>query len=237
MDRRKFIAGAGGVILSGGTSAVLAGTELAHPNPACKRTTRLTRGPYLTPNSMRRSDIREGVAGVPLKLELTMIDELWCKPLSDCVVDVWHCDANGLYSGVDNVAFDQGSLLITDQAPVDTKDKTFLRGHQVSGEDGKVEFMTIYPGWYMPRLTHIHVRVVWREIDWTELDTQLYLPNDVERAVYQTEPYAARGPNPIGLDRDIVMKGDAEATRDLTIGLEKDGDGFRGSFTIAATAI
>ncbi len=75
----------------------------------------------------------------------------------------------------------------TDQA-INMKDKTFLRGHQVTDGQGKVEFMTIYPGAYMPRLSHIHVRLMWRDVEWTSLDTQLFLPPDVERDMYQTAP-------------------------------------------------
>jgi len=236
MDRRNFIAGAGGVILTSGAPGVLARPEVLNPSGACHPTTRLTRGPYLTPNSPRRSDIREDVSGVPVKLELTVVDDLWCKPASDFIVDIWHCDANGHYSGVDNIEFDPDTLQVTDQA-IDMKDKSFLRGHQVTGEDGKAVFTTIYPGWYMPRLAHIHVRVIWRDVEWTALDTQLYLPADIERAVYETTPYASRGANPIGVDRDIVMKGDTAAVNDLTIALDRDGDGYKGSFEIAATSL
>lgn len=236
MDRRKFIAGAGGVILTSRSPAVFGKSELVYPSDACHPTIRQTQGPYLTPDSPRRSDIREGAAGVPIKLELTVVDDLWCKPVSDFVVDIWHCDANGLYSGVDNIAFDRNTLEITDQA-VNMKDKSFLRGHQVTDENGKVVFTTIYPGWYMPRIAHIHVRLIWRDVEWTAFDTQLYLPADIERTVYETAPYAARGPNPIGVDRDILIKGDSASVDELTIALDQDGDGYKGSFEIAATSL
>ena len=236
MDRRKFITGAGGVILSSQAPCVFGESDIAYPNKSCAPTTRLTQGPYLVPNSERRSDIRENAQGVPIKLELTVVNDLWCTPLSDFIVEIWHCDANGLYSGVDNIVFNPDTLRVTDQA-VNMKDKTFLRGHQMTDEQGKVEFITIYPGWYMPRLSHIHVRLMLRDVEWTSLDTQLYLPADIERAVYQKAPYAARGPNPIVVERDIVMKGDADAVEDLTVKLERDGDGFHGRFEIAATSL
>ena len=236
MDRRKFIAGAGGVVLSSHASSVFGEFDIAYPSKACVPTTRLTRGPYLTPKSPRRSDIRENSPGVPIKLELTVIDDLWCAPASDFVVEIWHCDANGLYSGVDNIVFDPNTLRVTDQA-INMKDKTFLRGHQVTDDNGSAVFTTIYPGWYMPRLAHIHVRLMWRDVEWTAFDTQLYLPTDIERAVYKTAPYATRGPNPIGVERDIVMKGDAEAVKNLTVMLDRDGDGYKGSFEIAVTSL
>jgi protocatechuate 3,4-dioxygenase beta subunit len=120
---------------------------------------------------------------------------------------------------------------------IDMRGKQHLRGHQVTDQRGVVEFLTIYPGWYLPRLAHIHVRTVWRGVASTAMDTQLYLPTEVERAVYQTEPYAARGPNPIDVNRDIVMKGDVAATESLTVKLDKDGDGFSGEFTIATDSL
>ncbi|MDX1404326.1 MAG: hypothetical protein R3192_07310 [Woeseiaceae bacterium] len=196
----------------------------------------MTQGPYLVPGSERRSDIREDRSGVPLKLAMRVVDDLWCQPVSDFVVEIWHCDAEGYYSGVDNIVFDPATLRPTDQA-INMKDYTFLRGHQVTDENGKVEFTTIYPGWYMPRLAHIHVRLMWRDVEWTSLDTQLFLPADVERAVYQTKPYAVRGPNPTKIDRDIVLKGNATPLQDLTVKLDQDGDGFKGQFEFAAVSL
>jgi hypothetical protein len=55
--------------------------------------------------------------------------------------------------------------------------------------------------------------------------------------VYETAPYAARGPNPIGVDRDILIKGDSASVDELTIALDQDGDGYKGSFEIAATSL
>ena len=214
-------------------------SEIISPPPdySCKTTDRLTQGPYLTPNSPMRSDIRESVLGIPLKLNLTVINDIACTPVSDCIVDIWHCDALGLYSAVENLVFDSNTLALTNDQPIDMRDKNFLRGHQVTDENGQVEFMTVFPGWYLPRLAHIHVKTIWKGVDWTALNTQLYLPTDVEQAVYRTEPYSSRGPNPIDIAKDVVMKGDVEATRKLTVALEKDGDGFAGEFTIAATSL
>ncbi len=89
----------------------------------------------------------------------------------------------------------------------------------------------------MPRLAHIHVRLMWRDVEWTSLDTQLFLPADVERAVYQADPYAARGPNPTEIERDIVLKGNAAPLKDLTAKLDQDGDGFKGQFELAVVSL
>jgi protocatechuate 3,4-dioxygenase beta subunit len=53
-------------------------------------------------------------------------------------VDVWHCDALGVYSGVRDFRFD-------------TSGQKFLRGYQTTDERGEVRFLTIYPGWYVGR--------------------------------------------------------------------------------------
>ena len=236
MDRRKFIAGAGGVLVAGQTGQVFAEEKLVYPSKACMPTPRQTQGPFRVPGVPDRPDVREGSAGVPLKLELSVVDDLWCKPVSDFTVEIWHCDARGIYSGVKNIVFDPKTLRPVGES-VDMTDESFLRGYQVTDEQGRVEFMTVYPGWYMPRLAHIHVRLTWRDVEWTSLDTQLYLPMEVEKEVYRTEHYADRGPNPIGIDRDIVVKGDRAGVDALTARLERDGDGFVGRYQFAATAL
>lgn len=237
MNRRKFLAATGGLVLSSQAPRALGEVVSPRPDYSCRSTHRLTQGPYLLPDSPLRSDVREGTPGVPLKLRLNIINNIWCTPMSDCYVEIWHSDALGLYSGVENIVFDTETLAITNEPMIDMRGKQHLRGHQVTDERGYVEFLTVYPGWYLPRLAHIHVRTIWRGVPSTALDTQLYLPDEVERAVYQTEPYSGRGPNPIDIQRDIVMKGDIAATEALTVVLEKDGDGFKGEFTIAADSL
>ena len=106
----------------------------------------------------RRTALSDGVAGAPLDLDLSLVDGL-CRPIANVAVDVWHCDAVGVYSeGV------QG--------------RTFGRGRRVSDADGQVRFTTIWPGWYATRAVHLHVRVATP----TPFATQLFLPDaDNER--------------------------------------------------------
>ena len=118
---------------------------------ACTLTAERTEGPYYLDAASIRSD---------------------CTPLADAVVDVWHCDASGAYSG-----FDAG----------DDEDERYLRGAQVTNEDGIVQFRTIYPGWYPGRTPHIHVKVhVDRQ---TALTTQLYFDEETNARVYARAPY------------------------------------------------
>lgn len=238
MDRRRFILTASGLILSGLTPRVFAKSEeeLAYPSKSCEAIRQITPGPFVKPDSPLRSDIREGLPGAPLKLKLRILDSIWCRPVEGAVVDVWQCDAVGRYSGVENLNFDLHTLRMTDVG-LDMRGKTFLRGHQITGKDGIVEFTTLFPGWYVPRVPHLHVKVIHGDIGWTTETTQLFFPPEVERAVFKTEPYAARGPNPIDLERDLVLKGNERKMNELTIDLQKDGAGFTGTFDIPMTAL
>ena len=239
MHRRQFLSTVGGAMVAGAASldgrALAAGSaQLAMPSNKCRPTLRQTEGPYLTPSSLLRSDVREDRPGVPVRLILNIMDDYWCKPLKGAAVDFWHSDASGLYSGVKNEFVDIESLQLTDE-PRDMRGTSFLREHQVSGDDGRVEFTTIFPGWYTGRLAHIHLRTIIEELAWTSHVTQLYLPKEIERAVYETPPYAERGQNPIGIDRDFVVRGDEAAVKQLTVPLVKDGEGFLGEFDLAVT--
>jgi protocatechuate 3,4-dioxygenase beta subunit len=94
-----------------------------------------TEGPFYLDLDSLRSDVREGKEGTPLSLVIEVIDGEACQPMSGVAVDIWHCDAGGVYSGY------PGQL-----GGLDTTGEQFLRGTQVTGDDGRVQFETIYPG-------------------------------------------------------------------------------------------
>ncbi|KAI0596481.1 Intradiol ring-cleavage dioxygenase [Biscogniauxia sp. FL1348] len=99
-------------------------------------------GPYWVGGEAMRSDVAEGQGGVPVHLELQFVDVATCAAVEGLLVDVWHANATGVYSGV--VA---GAGL----------DSTFLRGVQASDADGVAAFDTVFPGHYQGRVNHIHV--------------------------------------------------------------------------------
>jgi protocatechuate 3,4-dioxygenase beta subunit len=238
MDRRGFMRTAGGLLVAGIAPRALAGNEegMAVPSKACEATRQITPGPFLKSGSPLRSDLREGLPGTPLKLRLSVLDSIWCKPVEGAVVDVWQCDALGRYSGSENLNFDLTTLRVTGVG-LDLRDKSFLRGHQITGKDGIVEFTTIFPGWYIPRLPHIHVRVTFGEVGWTTESTQLFFPAELSSAVYESGVYAERGPNPIDIDRDLVLKGNRQKMEELTVAIDKQGEGFVAGYEIAMTAL
>src|SRR5687767_1705850 len=65
---------------------------------SCSLTPEETEGPYYLDLDLVRSDIREGQEGVTLTLGIRVLDAD-CQPISGAVVDVWHCNALGIYSG------------------------------------------------------------------------------------------------------------------------------------------
>lgn len=114
----------------------------------CTLTKEMTEGPYYLDGQYVRSDIREDKTGIPLKLTLTVVDDDTCAPLNNALVEIWHCDALGEYSGfVGNNGHDEPD------------NGTFLRGGVLTDARGVAAITTVYPGWYRGRCVHIHIKV------------------------------------------------------------------------------
>ncbi|MGC4105895.1 MAG: intradiol ring-cleavage dioxygenase [Thermomicrobiales bacterium] len=123
----------------------------------CVLTPELTVGPYYLDDLLVRSDITEGKkAGVPLDLKISVVSTVdGCTPIENAAVDVWHCDAKGFYSGFTESSPGGTGSYVDDGSDPDT----FLRGVMLTDADGVAEFATIYPGWYVSRDIHIHMKV------------------------------------------------------------------------------
>lgn len=191
-SRRGFLAALG--VSSIGTLAQRA--EASGTEEACVLTPQSIEGPFYRDPRLERVAIAEDRPGVPLRLRLRVIEVGACAPIMGARVDIWHCDAQGLYSGYPG----QG-----DSRGVDTSGKTFLRGSQKSGADGWVGFETIYPGWYPGRATHVHVKVFLDRH--TMLTGQIYFPDALNEFLYTQVP-AYRGRR---AERSIVNMNDAFA--------------------------
>ena len=118
--------------------------EGATTKPDCVLTPGQEEGPFYIDLAQVRQDIVENRPGVPLALALTVVDSDTCEPIRDAAVDIWHCDALGVYSG---------------EPAEGSEGETYLRGIQLTDGNGLAEFATIYPGQYPGRTTHIHVKV------------------------------------------------------------------------------
>lgn len=199
VTRRRVILAGGAVVAAAGVGAGVVATASADEEKspggkagtgeACYRlTSETTEGPYYIDADKIRKDITEDKEGIPLTLRLKVIDSDTCKPLKKAAVDIWHCDALGIYSGYESMS--QGgpgggtppSGAPTD-APTDaptgtptgtppsgspggggghsepTDDERYLRGTQLTDQHGYVEFRTVFPGWYQGRAVHIHTKV------------------------------------------------------------------------------
>lgn len=179
---------------------------------SCVLTPEQTLGPFFLDVGLARSDMREDEEGVEFRLALQLVDIDGCVPIRDAVVNVWHADAAGLYSGFAN------------QPGGSTTGETFLRGFQVTDANGRVEFTTIYPGWYPGRTVHIHVRI---HIDSTTvLVTQVYFPESVTAAAHAEAPYSSRGLPDTSNATDSIFD------EDLVLDVVEEGDGYAGSIVL-----
>jgi len=221
------------------SSAITAATE---PPPACIVRPEQTEGPYFVDERLNRSDIRSdpsnGVvkAGVPLQLRLRVsrIHETRCEPLAGALVDIWHCDAAGVYSDVSEPRFN-------------TIGQKFLRGYQVTDNNGTVRFLTIYPGWYLGRTVHIHFKIrTDAALTQTETSTsasersnhsaqayeftsQLYFDDDITDRVHAQEPYASQGQRTLNNEQDGIFQ---YAGEQLLLSLTETAQGYAATFDI-----
>ena len=214
------LAGAAAVIGGGSAAWKLATAEASESGPLavsrglvqCVLTPELTEGPYYVPDEKLRSNITEGKPGTPLLLHLKVINASTCKVLKNATVEIWHCDALGIYSG--DVANNPGT--------------NFLRGGQKTDAAGIANIRTIYPGWYMGRAVHIHVKV---HVRGNVVHTgQLFFPAAITQAVYQRPPYRIHGASPDTTNaQDSIYR---NRRPQGMLALKKSGSGYAGSVSM-----
>jgi protocatechuate 3,4-dioxygenase beta subunit len=142
----------------------------------CRLTPQVTQGPYWFDPKLNRADVTEGKPGVPVRVAVTVVDG-GCRPVRGARVDLWHCDAAGIYSGYDGQGDDHGT---------GAKGATFLRGAQVTDASGRVTFASIWPGWYEGRTPHMHLKVFLDAR--TVLTSQLFVPDALSEWLYENVP-------------------------------------------------
>lgn len=166
-----------------------AGSGASRPS-GCVVRPEQTEGPYFVDERLERSDIRRDPSngavceGTPLALafDVSRLAGAGCEPLAGARVDVWHCDAGGRYSDVDDP---HGSTL----------GQKFLRGHQVTDEHGRARFTTIYPGWYPGRAVHVHFMIRTKPVSGRHraFVSQLYFDDALTDRVHARDPYTRGG--------------------------------------------
>ncbi|MDQ2948089.1 MAG: hypothetical protein M3Y27_19490, partial [Acidobacteriota bacterium] len=149
---------------------------------------------------LNRTDIRVDPSdgsvkpGVLLALSINIRENSGsnCSPLVGAHVDLWHCDAAGLYSDV---------------AANGTVGKKFLRGYQITDDSGNAQFTTIYPGWYSGRAIHIHVRIRTnsgsQQLD--QFTAQLFFDDTLTDQIFTLAPYNTRRARDTRNSNDMVL--------------------------------
>ena len=161
--RSATATGTTGATETSAATAAATATASAEPVINCVAVPALTEGPYFVDELLNRSDIRTdpttGAAsdGTPLDITIRVFDGA-CTPLAGAHVDIWHCDAAGKYS---------------DESANNTVGQKFLRGYQVTDDNGTAKFTTIYPGWYQGRAVHIHFKI--RTYDGVQQDVRVHV--------------------------------------------------------------
>jgi len=135
-----------------------------------------TEGPFYVDPRMIRREITDGRPGIPLQMRMQVVTAD-CRPVKGARVDLWQCDAQGNYSAFSGPGSDEQT---------DPSREMFLRGTQITDENGVVTFETIYPGWYQGRTAHIHYKVFLDER--TVLTSQIFFPDALSEFIYEKSP-------------------------------------------------
>ncbi|MEU9432180.1 intradiol ring-cleavage dioxygenase [Streptomyces sp. NPDC048252] len=246
-DARPSVARRTVLVASGATAAALAVGAAATPEAptadaadtapvaaaaVCTLTKEMTEGPYYLDGQYVRADITEGKAGIPLKLTLTVVDDDTCVPLANALVEIWHSDALGEYSG-----------FVGNNGHNEPDSGTFLRGGVLTNSSGVASITTVYPGWYRGRCIHIHIKVhtnvtLTSDGSFTggqELHTgQLFFNETITTAVAKISPYSTNTVTRTTLAQDSIYDegGAASGLLTLTALGSSTSAGYAGTLTL-----
>lgn len=226
MERKKFLRNS-----FFGITTILTGTTLSGDHKKrnaaggddCTISPRETKGPFptKTPSEMVKSNITSDRKGIALLVNLTVLDKTNnCKPLVGAHVDIWHCDKDGNYSEYGNHPMQRNDLTSAH----------FLRGRQTADENGRVSFLSIYPGWYYGRAPHIHLEVFDKN-GRSLLVTQVAFPEDISKKVYSSTQYSSRGQADTSNAQDNVFADSLSEQMGTVTGNITDG------FTLSSTIV
>ena len=209
-----------------------AATPLPAPVPSCVVTPAETEGPFFVDERLNRADIRADASGANLRpgTPLTLAFGVYrmtgsgCQPWPGVQVDVWHCDAGGVYSDV---------------SPQHSVGENYLRGYQLTDAQGVARFQSIYPGWYMGRAVHVHfkVRAFSGGQKTYEFTSQVFFDDAVTDQVYAAATYSSRPARDTRNAADTVYTGGNNSGSQLLVKPVSDGaGGYLGTFSIGLQA-
>lgn len=262
-SRRQVLVAGGAAVAVVGAGGVLASTAFADESSdgtngtgdtgsdgaaSCYRlSSEAIEGPYYIDADKLRTDVTEDCEGIPMTLTIKVIDSVTCKPVRNAAVDIWHCDALGVYSGYESVSTSPGGGMPSGTPtgtptgmPTDggggggmhvepTDDERYLRGTWRTDRQGKVRFTTIFPGWYQGRAVHIHTKV---HVDGTWTDGgyegghtchtgQFYFEEEAVLASAEVEPYSTSTTPRTTLTEDTIYDQTGAAGGLLTLRYDK----------------
>lgn len=174
-----------------------------------------------------RDDISDGKTGLPMQLCLQLVDAT-CAPLEGYLIEVWHCDADGIYSGDTSSSDDSSSFAGSFCTGSDSaaEASTWFRGEQVTDSNGRVNFQSCFPGWYRGRTIHIHYRVRMTNGGSDYLVSQLCFNDGFAEDICTTHSlYASRGSQdtPLAGGSDTVFPASGYEEYMLNIAQNSDG--------------
>ncbi|MCW8381904.1 intradiol ring-cleavage dioxygenase [Streptomyces justiciae] len=262
--RRRVLIGGGGVAVAGGLA--VAGIASADPGKSnkgkkpgkgtgttasasteasasasatssvCVLNAEVTEGPYSLDGALVREDIREDKEGFEVQYTFTVVDVgNDCAPLADALVEIWHCDHLGEYSG-----------FVGGNGHTEDDNGTFLRGGQMTDENGQCSITSIWPGHYVSRAVHVHMRV---HTDVTLTDDsytggeiihtgQLFFDQDINTEVQATSPYTENTTQETLLENDSIYDDGGASSGLLTLTAlgSSVSDGYAATLTVGVNS-
>ena len=205
------------------TQATSTQPAVAQLPTGCVARPELAEGPVFVEDDLNRSDIRldpsRGITseGIPLQLtfRISSIIKNACTPLANAQVDLWQCDAYGLYSD-------------TSELGMDTVGQKFLRGYQKTDSNGMATFTSIYPGGYPGRAIHIHIKV--RTNEGYDFTSQVFFETQLTEKVFTQAPYNQRGQNWTRNEDDGIYRNGGEQ---MVLDVSETDTGYTTTFDIA----
>lgn len=175
---------------TGGTAAMTA--KACYPDPfavavaTCPLVVCATTAGPCTATAPARQDVSEGYPGLPVRLALKIVTATTCAPVVGAIVEIWHTQVTGVYSGVTpSPGFCSGG-------DVDAPNHSYFRGTQTTNAAGRVDFDTCFPGWYPGRAIHIHFKVTVGATSY--LVSQLFFDTALTTEIFASHPnYQAEG--------------------------------------------